>query len=86
VIIYGLHGVVALSIRVMYSIVLRFVCLEAMMRFERFWMFAAILVLFGNRAEALASGSESGEGKSRRLALDGFPICSLPLYAETGDE
>lgn len=56
------------------------------MRFERFWMFAAILVLFGNRAEALASGSESGEGKSRRLALDGLPICSLPLYAETGDE
>lgn len=85
-IIYGLYGVVVLSLRVMYSIVLRFVCLEAMMRFERFLMCAAILVLFGNRAEALASGSESGEGKARRLALDGFPICSLPLHAEKGDE
>lgn len=56
------------------------------MRFERFLMCAAILVLFDNRAEALVSGSESGEGKARRLALDGFPICSLPLHAEKGDE
>ncbi len=39
-------------------------------------------VKFDSEGCLIASGSESGEGGARRLALDGVPICSLPLHTE----